>query len=200
MSIVKTTVATATFFATTAPIWVVLVGWLFLKIKPTAAVLSGLALCLCGGALLLAQSLAIKPAEGVGDIYGLLTGVFFGLYFLAVSAARRVASAARVTFEATLVTAALLFVVAVTLEGRLWPHSLARLAALLAMAWISHAGGQGLLVGCARASAGGVLLAGDFLEAVAAAVFAALILSEPVAVLQAVGGGLILAGVFAARP
>jgi drug/metabolite transporter (DMT)-like permease len=200
LSIVKTTVATATFFATTAPIWVVLVGWLFLKIKPNAAVLLGLALCLCGGALLLAQSLALKPAEALGDIYGLLTGVFFGLYFLAVSAARRVASAARVMFEATLVTAALLFVVAVTLEGRLWPHSLSGVAALLAMAWISHAGGQGLLsvaLGRLPAAFSSLVI---FLEAVAAAVFAALILAEPVSLMQALGGGLILAGVFAARP
>lgn len=200
LSIVKTTVATATFFATTAPIWVVLVGWLFLKIKPTVAVLVGLALCLCGGALLLAQSLALRPAEAVGDIYGLLTGLFFGLYFLAVSAARRVASAARVTFEATLVTAALLFVVAVTLEGQLWPHSVRGLAALLAMAWISHVGGQGLLsvaLGRLPAAFSSLVI---FLEAIAAAVFAALILSEPVTLLQAMGGALILAGVFAARP
>ena len=43
------------------------------------------------------------PAEAgrrVGDLFGLATGVFFGLYFLAVQAARKTISAARLTFEA----------------------------------------------------------------------------------------------------
>jgi len=39
-----------------------------------------------------------------------------------------------------------------------------------------------------------------FVEAVAAAVFAWVILAEAVDPLQAVGGALILAGIFAARP
>ena len=54
-----------------------------------------------------------RPAGALGDLFGIATGVFFGLYFLAVKAARKTASAARVTFEATLITAAILFVVAV---------------------------------------------------------------------------------------
>jgi len=63
--------------------------------------------------------------------------VFFGLYFLAVEAALRKAEAARVTFEATLVTAGVLFIVAVALERALVPASFAGLAALLGLAWVS---------------------------------------------------------------
>ena len=119
----------------------------------------GLALCLTGGAALLAQSFQIKPAGAIGDVFGIATGVFFGLYFLAVQAARRTISAARLTFEATVVTAAILFVVALVAERSMLPHTLKGLAALLAMAWISHAGGQGLLVDRARPAARGLLVA-----------------------------------------
>ena len=106
LSIVHTSVANATFFATTAPIWVVLFGWLLFRQKATAGVLAGLLLCLIGGTALLAQSFELKPAGALGDAFGIATGVFFGLYFLAVQAARKKASAARLTFEATLITAA----------------------------------------------------------------------------------------------
>jgi drug/metabolite transporter (DMT)-like permease len=200
LSIVTTSVANATFFATTAPIWVVAFGWLILGQRAERKMLAGLALCILGGAALLAQSLHIRPAGALGDLFGLATGVFFGLYFLAVKAARGKSSAARVTFEATLITAALLFLVALRLEPTILPHSVRGVAALLAMAWISHAGGQGLLavaLGRLPAAFSSLVI---FLEAIAAASFAWALLGEPVSLVQALGGLAILAGIYVARP
>jgi len=200
LSIVTTSVANATFFATTAPVWVVVFGWLLLGERAAAKTLAGLALCILGGAALLAQSLHLRPQGAIGDLYGAATGVFFGLYFLAVKAARRQSSAARVTFEATIITAALLFFVALGLERAILPHSVKGVAALLALAWISHAGGQGLLavaLGRLPAAFSSLVI---FLEAIAAASFAYALLGEPVTLVQALGGLLILAGIYVARP
>ena len=200
LAIVHTSVANATFFATTAPIWVVLFGWLLFGQRATGGILAGLALCLIGGAALLAQSFELRPSGALGDAFGIATGVFFGLYFLAVKAARKTASAARLTFEATLITAAILFLVALALEPSLLPHSLRGVMALLAMAWISHSGGQGLLsvaLGRLPAAFSSLVI---FLEAIAAAGFGYLILGEPVSWIQALGGLLILSGIFVARP
>jgi len=200
LSIFTTSVANATFFATTAPIWVVLFGWLLLGKRASQAILAGLALCILGGFALLAQSLQLRPAGAIGDLFGLATGVFFGLYFLAVQAARGQSSAARVTFEATLITAVLLFPAAIGLEGRMFPHTAQGVAALLAMAWISHAGGQGLLaVALGRLGAAFSSLV-IFLEAIAAACFAWAFLGEPVSAVQAFGGLAILVGIYVARP
>jgi drug/metabolite transporter (DMT)-like permease len=199
-AILRTSVANATFFATTAPIWVVAFGWILFGEKAGRATLVGLALCLLGGASLLAQSLRLRPEGAVGDVFGLATGVFFGLYFLAVEAARRDTSAARVTFEASLVTAAALLVVAVAAEGRLSPSSLSGALALLGMAWVSHAGGQGLLsvaLGRLPATFSSLVI---FLEAIAAALFAFLLLGEPISAMQGLGGLLIMAGIYMARP
>jgi drug/metabolite transporter (DMT)-like permease len=199
LSIVTTSVANATFFATTAPIWVVVFGWLLLRQRASAGVLLGLGLCMLGGAALLARSLTIKTGA-LGDLYGLITGVFFGLYFLAVQAAREAACAARVTFEATLITAALLSVVALALEHQALPHTLRGVLTLIALAWISHAGGQGLLavaLGRLPAAFSSLVI---FLEAIAAACFAWAILGEPVTLIQAAGGLAILAGIYVARP
>ena len=200
LAIVHTSVANATFFATTAPIWVVLFGWLLFRQRATGGVLAGLGLCLAGGAALLAQTFELKPAGAAGDAFGIATGVFFGLYFLAVQAARKTASAARLTFEATLISAAILFVVALVAERSMLPHTIRGAAALMAMAWISHCGGQGLLsiaLGRLPAAFSSLVI---FLEAVAAAGFGYLILGEPVTSVQALGGLAILVGIFVARP
>ena len=200
LSIVTTNIANATFFATTAPIWVVLFGWLIFRQRASKAVLAGLGLCILGGGALLAQSFQMKAGGALGDFFGLVTGVFFGLYFLAVQAARGGSSAARVTFELTIVTAALLLAAALILERQLLPHSLGGLAALLALAWISHSGGQGLLavaLGRLPAAFSSLVI---FLEAIAAACFAWAFLGEPVTPIQAAGGLAILAGIYVARP
>ena len=199
-AILRTSVANATFFATTAPIWVVAFSWMLFGKRAGRETLIGLALCLAGGAALVAQSLRFRPEGALGDAFGLATGVFFGLYFLAVEAARRRTGAARVTFESSVITAAILLVVAVAAEGKLAPSSLSGAAALLGMSWISHAGGQGLLavaLGRLPATFSSLVI---FLEAIAAALFAWGLLGEPISAVQAMGGALIMAGIYVARP
>jgi drug/metabolite transporter (DMT)-like permease len=198
LSILHTSVANATFFATTAPIWVVLFGWLLLGQTVTGGVGAGLALCLIGGAALLAQSFEMRPGDALGDASGIATGAFFGFYILAAQAARKTASAARLTFEAALITAAILFVVAFIAERSMLPHTFRGVAALIAMAWITHTGGQGLMsfaLGRLPAAFSSLVV---FMEAIAAACFGYLILGEPVSLVQAVGGLAILMGIFVA--
>jgi drug/metabolite transporter (DMT)-like permease len=200
LAIVKTSVANATFFATTAPIFVVLFGFLLLGKRVSTAVFAGLALCIAGGALLAGQSFGLSGGRMLGDLFGVATAVFFGLYFLAVTAARASAGAARVTFELTIVTALCLLVVALLLEAQFWPRGAAGWAALFGMAWFSHAGGQGLLsiaLGRLPTVFSSLVI---FLEAIAAAFFGWLFLAEPVTPVQALGGAVILVGIWVARP
>src|SRR5918992_238948 len=123
LSILNTTVANATFFATTAPIFVVLVAWLVLRRRVSRGTVGGLVLCCLGGVALIGQSLDVDPGRIVGDLYGVATAVFFALYFLAVERAREGGGAARVTFELTLVTTAILLVVAILLDDRVVPRT-----------------------------------------------------------------------------
>ena len=94
----------------------------------------------------------------------------------------------------------MMLVVALVAERSMLPHTFRGLAALLAMAWISHSGGQGLLsiaLGRLPAAFSSLVI---FLEAIAAAGFGWLILGEPVSAVQALGGLAILAGIVVARP
>lgn len=201
LAILGTTIANATFFATTAPVVVVLLTWLVLGRAVGRGTLAGLALCLGGGAALLGQSVSVAPGRLWGDLCGLGTAVFFGIYFLAVARARENAGAARVTFVSSLVTAAILLVVALLADGgRFWPVSAGAWAVLLALAWISHAGGQGLLavaLGRLPAVFSSLVI---FLEAVFAAAAGWAVLGEALTWPQALGGALILSGLWVARP
>jgi drug/metabolite transporter (DMT)-like permease len=200
LSILNTTVANATLFATMAPVWVVLGSSLFIGEAVGARTVQGLLLCVAGAAALIGTSYTMDPGRLTGDVYGIITSVFFGAYFLAVRSARRRSGSGRITFLSSLITAAILAVVAFALEDRILPLSLGGIAALAGLAFISHSGGQGFLtyaLGHLPAAFSSLVI---FIEAVAAAILGWILLGEPVSAFQAAGGALILAGIYLARP
>jgi drug/metabolite transporter (DMT)-like permease len=200
LAIMNTTVANATFFATTAPVFVVLITWLLLRRFVAPTTWAGLVLCLLGGVALVGASLQLDPAHVRGDLHGVATAFFFGLYFLFVARARHSAGAARVTFEASVVTSIVLLPVALALEGNIIPASAQGWLSLGGLAWVSHAAGQGLLsvaLGRLPTTFSSLVI---FLEAVATAAFGWIILGERVTAVQACGGALIQLGIYVARP
>lgn len=200
LSIVKTTVANATFFATTAPIWVALGAWLVYSERVTLRTIAGLALCIGGGATLIGESYGFAPERLRGDFYGFVTAVFFGLYILALRAARKDWGPARLTFWSTAVTAACLALVVIGFDTVVLPRSVQGVAALVALAVVSQVAGQGLLayaLGSLPATFSAMVI---FLEAVAAAALGWIVLGEAMGWLQALGGLLILFGIYVARP
>lgn len=199
LAILNTSVANATFLATLAPVWVALFSFVLLGEAVGRPLLAGLGFCLVGAALLIGDTWSLQPGQLDGDIYGLVTSFFFGLYFLAVRRARRAFGTGRTLFLSTCVTAAVLGIEALAIEDRLWPQGQLAVAALFAVAWISHAGGQGLLafaLGYLPAAFSALVI---FLEAVAAAAFGWLLLAEPLGLVQALGALAIFAGIAVAN-
>ena len=201
LAIVNTSIANATFMATMAPVWVLLLSGLLIGERVGRAELLGLLLCVTGGAALVGGSLQLNPANLQGDIYGIITSLFFGLYFLCVRMARRTgASTAHIMALSSVVTAIALGVAALVLEDQFLPLTLAGAGALLALAWFSHIGGQGLLayaLGFLPAAFSSLVI---FMEAVAAAALAWIVLGEGLSILQWLGGAAIFLGVAIARP
>ena len=200
LAIVNTSVANATFMAVLAPVWVALGSGLFLGEPVDRKTVIGLGLCLAGAAALVGDSISLRPEQVIGDVYGFITSFFFGAYFLAVRRARRVLGTGRMLFWSSLVTAMLLLVAAQITEDRMWPSAAIAVAALLALALVSHTGGQGLLafaLGHLPAAFSALVI---FLEAIAAACLGWLILGETLGPIQAIGAVAIFAGIAAARP
>ncbi len=200
LAIFHTTIANATLLATLAPVWVALLSGLFIGEPVTRAMVVGLALCIAGASLLVGSSWGVAPERLVGDLYGLATSVFFGMYFLAVRVARREAMSGLIVLRSTAITAAALAVVALVMERAWVPTSVAGAASLLALAIVSHTGGQGLLayaLGHLSAAFSSLVI---FLEALFAAFFAWLLFHEALQPLQYAGGIAILVGIWVARP
>jgi drug/metabolite transporter (DMT)-like permease len=200
LAILNTTVANATFLATMAPVWVVLGSGIFIGEHVARQTVYGLLLCVAGAAALIGTSYGLEPGRLTGDLYGVATSFFFGAYFLAVRAARRRSGSGRIIFLSSLVSAAVLFVVALVLEGNFLPSTPGGLAAIAALTLVSHTGGQGFLtyaLGHLPAAFSALVI---FIEAIAAAFFGWAFVGEPVSIFQAAGGALILAGIFVARP
>lgn len=199
LAILATTVANATFLATTAPLFVAAGAWFLLGERIQQRGIAGLALCLAGGAALMGHSYSFAPERLNGDIYGIITAVFFAAYMLALRAARREVPAGTLSFISAAITTAVLFIVAYALEPRLLPQSVNGWAVLIGLALISQVAGQGLLafaLGTLPAPFSSLVI---FLEAVAAALFAWIILHEALAPMQWIGGLLILFGIWIAR-
>lgn len=204
LAILNTSIANSTFFATTAPIWVALIGWVVLGRRVTSMTAVGLLFCLAGGGALIWQSLDLSSGHLMGDIYGALTGLFFGIYFLTVERARKTGGAAWITFHMSLITAGILGVVAIGASlfygQQLFPSSAAGWFTLICLAVISHVGGQGLLsyaLGVLPSMFSSLVI---FMEAVAASALAWLVLGEAITPLQGLGGLAILFGIWLARP
>jgi drug/metabolite transporter (DMT)-like permease len=200
LAILNTTMANATLMACLAPVWVLFLSGLVIgeKVGPRSFV--GLAICLCGATLLIGSSYRLDPARLIGDFYGLVTSLFFGLYFLAVRFGRRTMAGGELTLMSSLVTTVILFGVALVSGNDLLPASAKGYAALGALGLISHAGGQGLLavaLGSLSAAFSSLVI---FIEAVAAALFGWLLFDEGLAPLQIFGAVAILAGIIVARP
>ncbi len=200
LAILNTSVANATFFATMAPVFVVLVS-LALGRAVGARIFAGLALCVGGGAALIGQSMALEPGRIVGDAYGIVTAGFFALYFLFMARAREAVGPGALTFGSSLVTAGILLVVALAVDpGSFWPQSQGAWLALVALALVSQVAGQGLLavaLGRLPALFSSLVI---FLEAIFAAAAGWVVLGERLTLVQIGGGTLILLGVWIARP
>lgn len=200
LAILNTTMANATLMACLAPVWVLILSGAIIGETVPRRSFGGLAICLAGAALLVGSSYTIDPARILGDIYGMITSFFFGVYFLAVRVARRNMSGGAFLYSSTYITAGILLLTAILADDGFLPHTATGYASLAALGVVSHAGGQGLLaiaLGALSAAFSSLVI---FIEALAAALLGWLVFDEAMGSWQIGGAFLILGGVWIARP
>jgi len=199
-SIRFTSVANSTLLANLASLFVTLALWLFWRQRPSRTFLLGLAAALVGVTLLVHSSLRFSPSALLGDALGVVTAVFYAWYLLAVKGARdRGAGTLRLMAVTTSLTALVLLPVAFASGEALLPQDARGWMTLAGLAWISHCAGQGLIayaLAHLRAAFSSVSL---LFQPVMAALFAWLLLSEPLVPLQLLGAVVVLTGIYLAR-
>lgn len=199
-SIQLTSVANATLLANLASIFVTLAAWMFLRQRPTSLFLGGLAAALGGVALLVNTSLEFSATGLVGDALGVVTAMFYAGYLLAVKGLRdRGETTLHLMAVTTTITAILLLPVALATGEPMVPASVNGWLVLLGLALVSHAAGQGLIAYALAHLPAAFSSVSLLFQPVMAALFAWLLLAEPLVALQVAGGAVVLLGIWLAR-
>jgi len=144
-------------------------------------------------------SVALGSRYVLGDMLGLITACFFGSYVIAVARVRDRMAASTLMLYSSAVTALLLLAATVISGENLLPASASGWSVLVALAWVSQATGQGLIayaLGHLPASFSALAI---LIEPLTAAILGWAWLGEALSVLQAIGGGIVLAGIMVAR-
>ena len=199
-SIRFTSVANATLLANLAAPFVTAAMWLFWRVRPSATFAVGLATALIGVVMLVSTSLAFSPTALLGDAFGVITALFYAAYILSVKEVRdRGAATLYVMAMTSTLTAIALLPVTLMSGETLLPADARGWLALVGLAWISHCAGQGLIAYSLAHLPAAFSSVSLLFQPVVAAMFAWLLLSEPLVPLQVAGGLVVLAGIYLAR-
>ena len=198
-SVELTSVANATLLANLTPIFVTLAAWLLFGERIGGLFLVGLALALAGTAAMVRASFALDGAHVWGDALGVTTALFYTAYLLLLKRLRQTLSALAIMAWSTAITAICLLPAALVAGEALVAVTWSGWAVLVAIAWVSHVGGQGLIAFALAhlpASFSSVAL---LVQPVSAAVLAWILLGEALGGLQALGAAVVIAGILLAR-
>ncbi|MES2895353.1 MAG: DMT family transporter [Pseudomonadota bacterium] len=195
-----TSVANATVLTNLTPVVVTAVAWLVFKQRPRNLFVAAVALAVGGAWLMAVGRGAQAPGSNppLGDAFSLLTAVWYALYFLAVSAARRTVGATRIMFWSGMASAPLLLLAAVLLGEPLLPATLGGWAACVGLG-LMHVAGQGSIawaLGRLPAATASVVV---LVQPVVAAILGWMLFAEALGPVQALGAGIALAGVVLAQ-
>jgi drug/metabolite transporter (DMT)-like permease len=196
-AVMRTSAATASFLGNNAPIFVGLGAWMFFKKRPAAAFWWGLALAVCGGAVMvLAHAQSGTSGDTAGDLMAAAASIFFAGYLLTAEHLR--AKMDTLTFNTLAIfgSVAVLLVLCLLLGAPLGGHSTRTWMALAGLGLISQLGAYYALVYALGHLPATVTSVGLLSQLPLTAVLAALLLHEPVTASQVLGGALVLAGVY----
>ena len=141
LGILRTTLANATLFGNVATLIFPIYGFLIARSWPTRTQAFALALAAAGGALLLGRSYQLDAKNLAGDLFCLLAGVLYTVYFILMARAT-LAPVSALTLS-TLAGIAPLLLFALAMGERVLP---AHWTPLIGLALCSQVLGQGLMI------------------------------------------------------
>lgn len=194
-------VANATLLANFATVLVVLAGWFWFRERFGGLFVLGALLALAGVAVLLGADFH-KIGQGKqlrGDALGLLTAVFYAGYLLSIKQLRRRHSTVSLMAWSSTVCAIVLLPAALLSGEQFMPRGATGWLMLLGLAYVSHAGGQGLIAFALAHLSASFSAVSLLVQPLTAALLGWVILSQALGPLQAVGGAVVLLGILLAR-
>ncbi|BBM85802.1 DMT family transporter [Candidatus Uabimicrobium amorphum] len=195
-SIKMTSVANATLFANFACIFVTFVSWKWFNERITWKFVLGAACAVTGVIILLGVNIG-NSTNLRGDILGLLTAIFYASYILSIKKLREYCGALQIMFVSS--AACTLCLLPTLLQPNSIPTDVREWSILIGLALVSHSLGQGLIAYALAKLAASFSSVSLLLQPTLAAIWAWILLSEPLSSTQMVGGGIVLIGIYFAR-
>lgn len=199
LSLMRTSVAASTLEANTAPLVVTILAWLVWGERPRLGFLLAMLLAFGGMLLIVSPKLAAGGHGLGGDALALGAAWFYAAYILAVARLRARHGTAVVMFASTLIFSLLLLPLPFLMGERFLPATAHGWLVLAGCALSAQALGQSLIAYALAhlpATLGAVAL---YLQVLAAAGYAWLLLDERVTPVQLAGGVIVLVGIALAR-
>ena len=192
-----TTASAVTLLDNTAPVWVGLIGWLFLKERQPWQYWLGLLVTIGGAGIMIGWDILYSSGQqSTGNLIGIASGLSYALYILITQQARRYMSSLRYSWLVSLSGSAGLVVAAVIMGLFREPLPLNSLFMIFLMALTSQVIAWVLVnhaLGKLPAAAASVALVG---QPVVTTLLGIVILKEIPSPLQLVGALVCLAGIF----
>ncbi len=198
-SILFTSVANATLELNFAAIFVTLGGWLLFRERVSKLFLCALLVTFLGATLLIGPNVGGTRQALLGDALGLLAGLCYAGYMLAIKSASRSVETPRIMAVSTTAAAIALLPFALSTSVHFLPQSAAGWLVLVGLALVAHVLGQSLIAYGFSHLPAALSSASLLLQPVFAAAYAWVLLGERIAPLQMVGGVIVLLGIYLAR-
>lgn len=196
-SLLLTSIAASTLEANCAPMLVTLFAWALWGERPRLLFLVAIALAFCGMLLILVPKLGGGTHALLGDALGLGTACFYAGYILAVARLRTRHGTGIVMFASTLVFTVLLLPLA--LLQKFLPVTAHGWWVLIGCALSAQVLGQSLIAYALAHLPATFSAVGLYVQVIAAAVYAWLLLDERLAPVQIAGGAVVLVAIALAR-
>ncbi len=198
-SLTQTNVANSTVLRNLTPLFTTLGGWLLLGRRFDNRFLWGMTLALAGALAIGIDDLQTAEDNLAGDIAALLSAMFYAGNLLIAEHLRTKFPATTILMWRCLIGSILILPLVLLAGDRVFPYSPQGWLAVIALAVICQAFGQGLLIhSLGRLSSGFVALF-LLLEPVITAILAWILFSENLSLFNWLAFGIVLAGIYLAK-
>lgn len=199
LSLHITSVANSTLLANLAPVFVTIFGWLLFRLPVTRAFLVGLLLAAIGIVVLKGGFSAIGGGVLHGDGIAVVAAMFYAGYILVIGRLRSRFDTLRIMVWSSAAAALTMLPMALIVEPVLAPGTAYGWSIVFGLALISHASGQVLITYALAYLPAAFSSLTLLLQPIGAAALGWVVLGEPVSLMQAIGGLIVLSGIMVAR-
>ncbi|MGI8509615.1 MAG: DMT family transporter [Gemmatimonadaceae bacterium] len=195
-SVLSTSAATATLLGNNAPVLVGLGSWFIFHNRQRPVFWIGLALALIGSSTIVGGDLLGRSALGSGDAMAIGASVFFAMYLLTTERVRSGMDTLTLTTLAVSASTVMLLVICLVLRVPLHGYAAHAWLDLVGLGLVSQVGGYLAITYALGHLPATVTSVGLLGQAPLTAVLAIPLLGEPLVATQAIGGALVLAGIY----